>query len=53
MPLVQVGYCYEGDDGNTPLPMELNEVKSLSILDSGAQVVIATKKLRSLGENNP
>ena len=35
-------YC-EGEDGNTTLPVEFNEVKSLAILDSGAGVAIATK----------
>ena len=35
-------YC-KGEDGNTTLPVEFNEVKSLAILDSGAGVAIATK----------
>ena len=42
IPLNKVGDYCEGDDGNTTLPVEFNEVKSLAILDSGAGVAIAT-----------
>ena len=37
-------YC-EGEDSNTTLPVEFNEVKSMAILDSGAGVAIATKEV--------
>ena len=36
-------YC-EGEDNNTNLHIEFNEVQSLAILDSGAGVTIATKE---------
>ena len=42
VPLNKVGDYCEGDDGNTTLPIEINEVKSLEILDSGVGVAIAT-----------
>ena len=45
VPLKKVGDYCEGDDGNTTLPVEFNEVKSLAILDSGAGVAIATKQV--------
>ena len=45
VPLNKVGDYYEGDDGNTTLPVEFNGVKSLAILDSGAGVAIATKQV--------
>lgn len=45
MPLNKVGKCCEGDDGNTSLPIEFNEIKSLAILDSGFGVAIATKQV--------
>ena len=45
VPLNKVGDYYEGDDGNTTLPVEFNDVKSLAILDSGAGVAVATKKV--------
>ena len=35
-------YC-GGEDSNTTLPVEFNEIKSMAILDSGAGVAIATK----------
>ena len=51
VPLNKVGDYYEGDDGNTTLPVEFNGVKSLTILDSGAGVAIATKQVwESWGE---
>ena len=34
---------YEGDDGDTTLPVTINKMKSIAILDSGAGVSIATK----------
>ena len=37
-----IDYC-EGEESNTTLPVEFNEVKSMVILDSGVGVVIATK----------
>ena len=45
LPINKVGEYCEGEDGNTTLPLEFNEVKSLAILDSGAGVVIATKEV--------
>ena len=45
IPLNKVGDYCEGDDGNTTLPVEFNEVKSLAILNSGAGVAIATKQV--------
>ena len=33
----KVGDCCEGEDGNTTLPVEFNDVKSLVILDSGIE----------------
>ena len=45
VPLNKVGDYYEGDDGNTTLPMEFNDVKSLAILDGGVGVAIATKQV--------
>ena len=44
VPLNKVG-DYKEDDGNTTLPMEFNEFKSLAILDSGVGVAIATKQV--------
>ena len=41
MPLKKVGDYYEGDDGNTTLLVELNDVKGLDLLDSVAGVAIA------------
>ena len=45
VPINKVGDYCEGEDSNTTLPIELNEVQSLAILDSGAGVAIATKEL--------
>ena len=43
--LNKVGDYYEGDDGNTTLPVEFKDVKSLAIIDSGVGVAIATKQV--------
>ena len=43
VPINKVGDTYEGEDNNTTLPVEFNEVKRMAILDSGAGVAIATK----------
>ena len=43
VPINKVGDYCEGEDSNTTLPVEFNEVKSMAILDSGAGVAIATK----------
>ena len=45
IPINKVGDYYEGEDSNTTLPVEFNEVKSMAILDSGAGVAIATKSV--------
>ena len=45
VPLNKVGDYSEGDDGNTTLLVEFNEVKILEILDSGVGVAIATKQV--------
>ena len=45
VPINKVGDYCEGEDGNTTLPVEFNEVRSLAILDSGAGVAIATKEV--------
>ena len=45
VPINKVGYYCKGEDGNTTLPVEFNDVKSLAILDSGARVAIATKNV--------
>ena len=45
IPLNKVGDYFEGDDGNTTLLVEFNEVNNLAILDSGARVAIATKQV--------
>ena len=42
-PIKKVGHYCEGEDNNTTLPIEFNEVKSMAILDNGAGVAIATK----------
>lgn len=36
LPINKVGDYCEGEDGNTTLPLEFNNVKSLAILDSEA-----------------
>ena len=45
VPSNKVGDYCEGEDNNTTLPVEFNEVKSMAILDSGAGVAIATKEV--------
>lgn len=45
VPLNKVGDYCEGEDGNTTIPVEFNEIKTLAILDSGAGVAIATKEI--------
>ena len=37
VPINKVGDYCEGEDSNTTLPIEFNEVQSLAILDSGGQ----------------
>ena len=49
----KVGGTTEDDEGNTTLPVEINKIKSIAILDSGAGVGIATKKYGFHGENQP
>ena len=41
----KVGDKVEDDEGNTTLPIEINNVKSIAILDSGASFGIATKAI--------
>ena len=41
----KVGEKAEDDEGNTTLPVTINNVKSIAILDSGAEVGIATKSI--------
>ena len=43
IPINKMGYYCEDDQGNGTLPMEVNHVVSIAILDSGARVSIATK----------
>ena len=43
VPINKVGQYCEDDQGNATLPMEINDVVSMAILDSGAGVSIATK----------
>ena len=45
LPINKVGYYCEGEDNNTTLPIEFNELRRLAILDSGASVAIATKEV--------
>ena len=42
IPLNKVGDYNEGNDSNTTLPMEYNNVQSLAILDNGARVALIT-----------
>ena len=42
IPLNKVGDYNEGNDSDTTLPIEFNEVQSLAILDSGAGVALIT-----------
>ena len=45
VPINKVGDYCEGEDSNTTLPIEFNEVQSLAILDSEASLAIATKDI--------
>ena len=45
IPINKVGDYCEGEDSNTTLPVEFNDIKSIAILDSGARVAIATKSV--------
>ena len=45
MPLNKVGDYCEGEDSNTIIPVEFQGKRTLAILDSGAGVAIATKKI--------
>ena len=42
--LNKVGDYNEGNDSNTTLPIEYNDIKSLAILDSGERVALITMK---------
>ena len=43
VPLNKVGEYCKGSNGNITLPIEYKDIKTLSILDSGARLAIATK----------
>ncbi|MCO5577550.1 hypothetical protein L7F22_031381 [Adiantum nelumboides] len=45
VPINKVGDYCEGEEGNTTLPVEYNEIKTIAILDSEAEVAIATKQI--------
>ena len=45
VPLNKVGDYCEGEDSNTTIPIEFKGTNTLAILDSGAGVAIATKKI--------
>ena len=45
VPLNKVGDYCEGEDSNTKIPVEFKGQQTLAILDSGAGVAIATKKI--------
>lgn len=45
VPLNKVGDYCEGEDSNTMIPVEFNKKYTLAILDSGAGVAIATKRI--------
>ena len=45
VPLNKVGDYCEGEDSNTTIPVEFNGQQTLAILDSGAGVAIATKRI--------
>ena len=45
VPVNRVGGKAEDDEGNTTLPVKINKVESIAILDSGAGVGIATRKV--------
>ena len=40
-----MGGTTKDDEGNTTLPVEINKIKSIAILDSGAGVGIATREV--------
>ena len=44
----KVGEKAKDDDGNTTLPVTINNVKSITILDSGAGIGIATKSISGI-----
>lgn len=41
----KVGEKVEDDKGNTTLPIEINNIKSIAILDSGTDVGIVTREI--------
>ena len=41
----KVGEYYEEKDNNNTLPMELNDVRSISILDSRVGITLTTKNV--------
>ena len=45
VPLNKVGDYCEGEDSNTTIPVDFNGQQTLAILDSGAGVAIATKRI--------
>ena len=45
VPLNKVGDYCEGEDSNTTIPVEFRGQRTLAILDSGAGIAIATKKI--------
>ena len=45
VPLNKVGDYCEGEDSNTTIPVDFNGQHMLAILDSGAGVAIATKRI--------
>ena len=45
VPLNKVGEVIKKDEGNTTLPIEVDSIMSMAILDSGASISIATKTI--------
>ena len=45
VPINKVGEYCEGEDGNTHLPVEYANVRTMAILDSSVGVAIGTKKI--------
>ena len=45
VPLNKVGEVIEKDEGNTTLPVEIDSIISMAILDSGAGIIIAMKTI--------
>lgn len=41
----KIGKYYEGEDTNTTLPIEHNEIRTVSILDCGAGISNITKEM--------